>query len=685
MSDETTDVSNNKHLAFCVKYINTENGDACIDYLKDVKITDGKAETIFKETEKVVEELGLSNFVGYASDGCQTMIGKKTGVATRLKAIKPGLVTVHCHNHRLALAAKDSFESITLMRDTDDLLNHVFKYYHYSANKTASLQKIQTMLEEKGKTIKQAGHTRWLSHKAAVTSLRDCYKAVLIDLENAEASGADKVRMGSGPRASGLLKKLKNPATAKIVHFLCDALRPLTALTLVFERNDINLSVIKPRKDSTISGLKNLKETYGSSERKCDKLLADLGLEATEQQLKSVHNARTMFLDKLVDNINVRLASSDVIDQLAVFNMDETETFYGNDEIACLADNFGLDADEVTEEWDDFKNAISSTSPEVIRGPHRLIKAMMKIRPHKFPNIERLCATAVVVPVSTAEVERVFSELARTKTDLRNRLQIPGCYGSSLFQAFSAHLVHRLHIAQDGPLQGKIRITLLDRDTKFRGIMNQNELFSALKSVGEYEVNVVKYKYRYHTDDPNCYLDLARLRGVKYFTWEKMDKLTQEDEVLFKIIVSWLLKLLCRYYSIVSWLSKLLCRYYSIVSWLSKLLCRYYSIVSWLLELLCRYYSIVSWLLKLLCRYYSIVSWLLELLCRYYSIVSWLLKLLCRYYSIVSWLLKLLCRYYSIVSWLSKLLCRYYSIVSWLSKLLCRYYSIVSWLSELLC
>ncbi|XP_052767960.1 zinc finger protein 862-like [Mya arenaria] len=424
MSDETTDVSNNKHLAFCVKYINTENGDACIDYLKDVKITDGKAETIFKETEKVVEELGLSNFVGYASDGCQTMIGKKTGVATRLKAIKPGLVTVHCHNHRLALAAKDSFESIPLMRDTDDLLNHVFKYYHYSANKTASLQKIHTMLEEKGKTIKQAGHTRWLSHKAAVTSLRDCYKAVLIDLENAEASGADKVRMGSGPSASGLLKKLKNPATAKIVHFLCDALRPLTALTLVFERNDINLSVIKPRKDSTISGLKNLKETYGSSERKCDKLLADLGLEATEQQLKSVHTARTMFLDKLVDNINVRLASSDVIDQLAVFNMDETETFYGNDEIACLADNFGLDADEVTEEWDDFKNAISSTSPEVIRGPHRLIKAMMKIRPHKFPNIERLCATAVVVPVSTAEVERVFSELARTKTDLRNRLQV---------------------------------------------------------------------------------------------------------------------------------------------------------------------------------------------------------------------------------------------------------------------
>ena len=30
--------------------------------------------------------------------------------------------------------------------------------------------------------------------------------------------------------------------------------------------------------------------------------------------------------------------------------------------------------------------------------------------------------------------------------------QIPGCHGSSLFRAFSEHLVHRLHIPQHGPL-----------------------------------------------------------------------------------------------------------------------------------------------------------------------------------------------------------------------------------------
>lgn len=35
----------------------------------------------------------------------------------------------------------------------------------------------------------------------------------------------------------------------------------------------------------------------------------------------------------------------------------------------------------------------------------------------------------------------------------------------------------------------------------------------------------------YHCEDPGCYSDLARLRGVHYLTWEDDSKLTQQDEV----------------------------------------------------------------------------------------------------------------------------------------------------------
>lgn len=39
----------------------------------------------------------------------------------------------------------------------------------------------------------------------------------------------------------------------------------------------------------------------------------------------------------------------------------------------------------------------------------------------------------------------------------------------------------------------------------------------------------------YNCEDPSCYLDLARLRGVNYNTWVDKDKLTQQDEVYLNI------------------------------------------------------------------------------------------------------------------------------------------------------
>lgn len=166
--------------------------------------------------------------------------------------------------------------------------------------------------------------------------------------------------------------------------------------------------------------------------------------------------------------------------------------------------------------------------------------------------------------------DAVFPLLPRMRWGMfYNMPLIPGCYGSSLFHAFSRHMMHRLHIPQHGPLPHKVRITVLARKTKYRNIMNEDELISAMKTVGEYEVQLVVYDRSmpflrqvetshnsdifigmhgaglthmlfqpdwgsvielYSCEDPNCYFDLSRLRGLKYFTWEKKDKMIQEDE-----------------------------------------------------------------------------------------------------------------------------------------------------------
>ncbi|RUS70729.1 hypothetical protein EGW08_021507 [Elysia chlorotica] len=181
-----------------------------------------------------------------------------------------------------------------------------------------------------------------------------------------------------------------------------------------------------------------------------------------------------------------------------------------------------------------------------------------------------------IIPLSDLDGKRVcikdavFPLLARMRYGLYYNMPLmPGCFGSGLVKAFSEHILHRLNVRQTGPSKEKIRVTLLSRNTQYRNILNQEELLKAMKSDEELEVSVAEYnrlmpfeeqlKHSHNSDifigihgaglthllfqpdwavvielynceDPGCYSDLARLRGLKYITWEKKDKLKQEDE-----------------------------------------------------------------------------------------------------------------------------------------------------------
>nr|XP_034305094.1 EGF domain-specific O-linked N-acetylglucosamine transferase isoform X2 [Crassostrea gigas] len=166
--------------------------------------------------------------------------------------------------------------------------------------------------------------------------------------------------------------------------------------------------------------------------------------------------------------------------------------------------------------------------------------------------------------------DAVFSLLPRMRYGMYyNQPLVYGCHGSSLFEAFNQHLAHRLKLTQHGPLENKIRITLLSRKTKYRNILNEDELVKAMRTVGEFEVQVVTYNrdmpfkeqietsYNsdiiigmhgaglthllfqpdwavvielYNCEDKACYHDLARSRGIHYMTWEKQSKVHQQDE-----------------------------------------------------------------------------------------------------------------------------------------------------------
>ncbi len=69
-----------------------------------------------------------------------------------------------------------------------------------------------------------------------------------------------------------------------------------------------------------------------------------------------------------------------------------------------------------------------------------------------------------------------------------------GCHGSGMFQAFSDHVLHRLQIPLQPRIDNKIRITFLVRRTKYRQILNLDELVDELRENDNFHVTTVSYE-----------------------------------------------------------------------------------------------------------------------------------------------------------------------------------------------
>lgn len=63
-------------------------------------------------------ELDTKKLTGLLTDGLSVMVGKRSGVATRLKEENPLLINIHCICHRLALSCIDSNKKHNVTRGT---------------------------------------------------------------------------------------------------------------------------------------------------------------------------------------------------------------------------------------------------------------------------------------------------------------------------------------------------------------------------------------------------------------------------------------------------------------------------------------------------------------------------------------------------------------------------------------
>ena len=157
--------------------------------------------------------------------------------------------------------------------------------------------------------------------------------------------------------------------------------------------------------------------------------MTDSGIVA-DQPSDNFRKVRCNFLQALMQNIEERFQDTDIIESMSVLDLQEQEdipTFFGDLDMQTLADYFGLEEETLNLQWQGFLELVKmSSAPRslnyfitLLYGNGHAEKGLLV----QFPLVGRVMAAAGVLPLSTAEVERVFSQLKLIKTDHRCSLK----------------------------------------------------------------------------------------------------------------------------------------------------------------------------------------------------------------------------------------------------------------------
>ena len=252
LTDEVCDISVTENLMTFIQFYRSETESVCTQFLSCKNIlsefSSANSESIAELILNVLKDdkLDISKLAGFSSDGASVMIGKRNGVAARLKSENPKLINVHCVCHRLALSCTDSNDSITYIKTIETVLRQLWQLFENSPKKMAVFLKTQVELKkinlgEKAskivtKRLKKACRTRWLSLEASVRAVHGDYETLLQTLSMLDKSG--------DAAATGLLKRMKSIKFLGAIYMLKDILPVLTDLSKHFQKDSLNFSTI---------------------------------------------------------------------------------------------------------------------------------------------------------------------------------------------------------------------------------------------------------------------------------------------------------------------------------------------------------------------------------------------------------------------------------------------------------
>lgn len=454
MIDESTDLTVDKRLSVCIRYV--KNGEPLTKFLCNVPLEDGKATTIVNSIVKTFEQLGLSlsACVSLATDGASVMTGKKAGVGVQLQSkYAPFCIQTHCIAHRLNLACTDTIKKDDFMVKFRDKFGSLYFFMSGSSLRTQTLKKIQAIFEEPEISVKEPHSIRWLGLKNAVEAVFVSYSSVMATLAR---FAEDK-----NSTAKGLHKYFNSYKVALVTAFMLDVHTELAVLSCQFQKQNLLFSEVHPLVQGTLAKLETMKSVDGAALTEMKQKLSVESDEATLNGEKVSYNKnmdkefetlRSNYIKSLQKNIKLRLKKkdTDLIEDLSkVFEPDlvnslsdsecseaaeHLSAFYGYDnEVKVVHGDMleGVETEERTihkvlnpeqlqQEWPRLKGMINGAYSSL--STVLLCKRIVLLHSDILPNFAILANIALCMQLTSVDCERSFSTQNRLKSKYRAAL-----------------------------------------------------------------------------------------------------------------------------------------------------------------------------------------------------------------------------------------------------------------------
>lgn len=279
---------------------------------------------------------------------------------------------------------------------------------------------------------REAKDVRWLSHQHAIKAVVRTLPSLFVSLDR-EASEKGE------PTAHGLLKFVKSYKFIACAYLLADVLPHLGRLSLIFQKQNVDLTLVQPCLKATVDAISLYKDTPGPQLSKVDHVITselkefDIRVtDAMKQDFKA--NVQSKYSQAVLDGLSDRFPNMTELEAFSLFDpqklpSEEELAKYGERKLEILhltyatGDDPDVDSEACISEWESLRQLMRRNySHLTMRKMVKLLVTDVTLRT-MFPQLTKLASIAAILPVSTAECERAFSAMKRIKTKLRNQMK----------------------------------------------------------------------------------------------------------------------------------------------------------------------------------------------------------------------------------------------------------------------